>query len=70
MKIKSENFLSHIKNNIDSYKLILFYGPNFGFVEILYNNTIEALSINKEDPFTVSKIDGNDFKENPSLLYV
>ena len=69
MKIKSENFLNHIKNKIDSYKLILFYGPNFGLVEMLYNNAIEALSINKDDPFTVSKIDGNDFKENPSLLY-
>ena len=69
MKIKSEQFLPHIKKNIDSYKLILFYGPNFGLVEILYNNAIEALSINKDDPFTVSKIDGNDFKENPSLLY-
>lgn len=69
MKIKSENFLSHLKNNINTYKLILFYGPNFGLVEVLYNNAIEALSINKDDPFTVSKIDGNDFKENPSLLY-
>ena len=69
MKIKSENFLSHINNNIDSYKLILFYGPNFGLVEMLFNNVIKALSINKEDPFTVSKIDGNDLKEGPSLLY-
>mgnify|MGYP001211597800 FL=1 len=69
MKIKSEKFLSHIKNNSDSYKLILFYGPNFGLVDVLYNNAIEALSINKDDPFTVSKIDGNDFKENPLLLY-
>ena len=69
MKIKSENFLSHIKINSDSYKLILFYGPNFGLVEVLYDNAIEALSINKNDPFTVSKIDGNDLKENPSLLY-
>ena len=69
MKIKSENFLSHINNNISSYKLILFYGPNFGLVEMLFNNAIEALSINKDDPFTVSKIDGNDFKENPSLLH-
>ena len=69
MKIRSENFLSHLKNNIDSYKLILFYGPNFGLVDVLYNNAIEALSINKDDPFTVSKIDGYDFKENPSILY-
>ena len=69
MKIKSENFLDHIKNNVNTYNLILFYGPNFGLVEMLYNNAIKALSIDKDDPFTVSKIDGNDFKENPSLLY-
>ena len=69
MKIKSENFLSHIENNVNFYNLILFYGPNFGLIEVLYNNAIQTLSINKNDPFTVSKIDGNEFKENPSLLH-
>jgi DNA polymerase III subunit delta len=46
----------------------LLYGPNYGLVDLLYKKIINILSINLEDPFNVSKIDGNAFKDNPSTL--
>ena len=67
MKIKSDNFLTSLKNN-NSYKIILLHGPNFGLVNWLYNKTIDVLAIDLNDLFSVSKVDGNDFKENPTIL--
>ena len=67
MKIKSDNFVTSLKNN-NSYKIVLLHGPNFGLVNLLYNKTIDVLSIDLNDPFSVSKVDGNDFKENPTIL--
>ena len=68
MKIKSENFLSTLKINKFSYNIFLFYGPNFGLINLIYKKTINLLSINLNDPFNVSKIDGNELKDNPSIL--
>ena len=68
MKIKSENFLTSLKNNSISYKILLLYGPNFGLINLLYKQTIKIMSIDLNDPFNVSKIDGREFKENPSIL--
>jgi DNA polymerase III subunit delta len=68
LKIKSEIFLTWLQNNKTSYNIFLFYGPNFGLVNLIYKNSIDSLSINLNDPFNVSKIDGNEFKENPSIL--
>ena len=49
-------------------KVIFLYGSNFGLVELLYNKSIKLLNINIADPFNVSKINGNEFKENPFIL--
>ena len=68
MKIKSENFGNHIKSNIQNNKVIFLYGSNYGMVDLLYNQAIRILDINITDPFNVSKIDGNDFKENSFIL--
>ena len=68
MKIKSEKFLEHIKNNIKLNKIILLYGSNLGLVDLLYNKSIALLKIDTHDPFNVCKIDGNEFKENPFIL--
>ena len=68
MKIKSENFLNSLKNSDSSHKVLLLYGPNFGLINLLYKKASNILSIDLDDPFNVSKIDGNDFKDNPSLL--
>ena len=46
----------------------MFYGPNFGLINLIYKKTILLLSIDLNDPFNVSKIDGNEFKDNPSIL--
>ena len=67
MKIKSDNFLTSLKNK-NSYKIILLHGPNFGLVNLLYNKTLDVLSIDLNDPFSVSKVDGTDFKENSTIL--
>jgi DNA polymerase III subunit delta len=68
LKIKSENFLTLFKNNYGSHNILLFYGPNFGLVNLLFKRSIELLSIDLNDPFNVSKIDGNEFKDNPYIL--
>ena len=68
MKVKSENFEDYIKNNYQKNKVIFLYGSNFGLVELLYNKSIKLLNINITDPFNVSKINGGEFKENPSIL--
>ena len=68
MKIKSENFLQYIKKNIDFHNVLLFYGSNFGLVDLLYRDLLSIMSIDVNDPFNVSKIDGNTFKENSSVL--
>ena len=68
MKIKSENFEDYLKNNYKKNKIIFLYGSNFGLVELLYNKSIKLLNINIADPFNVSKINGEDFKENPFIL--
>ena len=68
MKIKSDIFSEHIKNNIKQNKIIFLYGSNFGLIDLLYNKAITLLQINTNDPFNVCKIDGNEFKENPSIL--
>ena len=68
MKIKSENFLTSLKKNNGSQNIFLFYGPNFGLINLLYKKTFKILSIDINDAFSVSKIDGNAFKENPSIL--
>ena len=68
MKIKSDKFLTLLQNDKISYNIFLFYGPNFGLINLIYKKSIDSLSIDLNDPFNVSKIDGNDFKENPSIL--
>ena len=68
MKVKSENFLVSLKNNSNIHNIFLLYGPNFGLINSLYKKTIDILSIDLNDPFNVSKIDGNEFKDNPSIF--
>lgn len=68
MKIKSTNFLEFIKFNLNSYKFILIHGPNYGLVNLLYNNVLSTLSIDINDPFNVSKINTQKMLDDPSIL--
>ena len=68
MKIKSENYFENIDRNIKQIKIIFFYGPNLGLIDLLYNKTISILKIDTNDPFNVSKIDGSNFYANPDIL--
>ena len=68
MKVKSENIVTLLENNKFLHNIFLFYGPNFGLINLIYKKTIDLLSIDLNDPFNVSKIDGNEFKDNPSIL--
>ena len=68
MKVKSENIITLLENNKFLRNVFLLYGPNYGLVDLLYKKIINILSINLKDPFNVSKIDGNAFKDNPSTL--
>ena len=40
-----------------------------GLVDLMYEKTLDILKINTNDPFSVSKIDGEEFKNNPSILH-
>ena len=67
MKVKSENFLISLKKN--THNIFLLYGPNFGLVNLLYKKSIVLLSIDLNDPFNVSKIDGSQLQDNPSIFH-
>ncbi len=63
MKINSDYFVERLKANFDNINIIFLYGNNLGLVELLYKKTLDVLKININDPFSVSKIDGEQFKD-------
>ena len=57
-----------LKNKFENINIIFLYGTNIGLVDLIYKKTLQILEINTNDPFSVSKIDGDEFKDNPSSL--
>ena len=68
LKIKSENLINSLENYKFLHNVFLLYGPNYGLVDLLYKKIIDILCIDLNNPFNVSKIDGNTFKDNPFIL--
>ncbi len=68
MKIVPIFYEDNLKNKLKNVNIIFLYGSNIGLVELIYKKTLEILKIDTHDPFTVSKIDGNEFKDNPLVL--
>ena len=68
MKVKSDILSDYIKKNFNENKIIFLYGSNLGLINLLYKKSIELLNVDLKDPFNVSKIDGNDFKEKAYIL--
>ena len=68
MKINSDHFLNSINNKHIDYKFILFYGSNYGLVDLLFKSSLKKLSIDTNDPFIVSKLDTQNLIDNPSSL--
>ena len=69
MKINSDFFINDIKVYSKNVNTIFLYGTNVGLVNLLFENTLKIFEIDTNDPFSVSKIDGNEFKDNQSILY-
>ncbi len=69
MKIDPFFYENNLKNNLENINIIFLHGTNIGLVELLYKKTLELLKIDTSDPFSVSKIDGNEFKDNPTTLH-
>ena len=69
MKINPLFYEDNLKNKSQDINIIFLYGTNTGLVDLVYKKTLETLKVDTKDPFNVSKIDGNDFKNNPSLLH-
>ena len=69
MKINPLFYEDNLKNKSQDINIIFLYGTNTGLVDLMYKKTLEILKVDTKDPFNVSKIDGNDFKNNPSLLH-
>lgn len=68
MKINSDHFVETLKTKFNNINIIFLYGNNLGLVELLYKEALEVLKININDPFGVSKIDCEEFKDHPSVL--
>ena len=68
MKIDPFFYENNLKNNLENINIIFLHGTNIGLVEVLYKKTLEFLKIDTNNPFSVSKIDGNEFKDNPTVL--
>ncbi len=69
MKIDPFFYENNLKNNLENINIIFLYGSNIGLVDLLYKKTLKLLKIDTNDPFNVSKIDGIEFKDNPTVLH-
>ena len=69
MKINHLFYEDNLKNKSKDINIVFLYGTNAGLVDLMYKKTLEVLQVDINDPFNVSKIDGNDFKNNPSILH-
>ena len=69
MKINPFYFKDNLKKKIENINIIFLYGPNIGLVDLIYQETLKIIKINTNDPFSFSKIDGDELKENPSKLH-
>lgn len=69
MKIDPIFYEDNLKNKFRDINVIFLYGTNIGLVEIMYKKTFKIFKININDPFSVSKIDGDVFKDYPSVLH-
>ena len=69
MKINSKHFEHYLEENLEKTNIIFLYGTNTGLVELFYKKTLTTLGVDTNDPFNVSKIDGIELKDNPSILH-
>ena len=68
MKVHANQYLQFLNKNYNNHNIIFLYGTNNGLVSMLFRDTIKYLKIDENNPFLVSKIDGNELKENPTVL--
>ena len=68
MKVKSENFLNFISNSTNNFKFILLYGSNIGLVNLLFSKVINAMNIDVNDPFNVSKFYTQNLIDDPFII--
>jgi len=68
LKIKSDVFLQFFRQNKNKYNVVFLFGHNDGLVDLLFRDTIKILDVDGNNPFSVSKIDARELKENPSIL--
>ena len=64
----ANQYLQFLNKNYNNHNIIFLYGTNNGLVNILFSDTIKSLKIDENNPFLVSKIDGDELKENPTVL--
>ena len=69
MKLEPFFYEYNLKNNLENINIIFLHGTNIGLVDLLYKKTLKLLKIDTNDPFSVSKIDGNEFKDIPTVLH-
>ena len=62
MKIDPIIYEDYLKNKFENINIIFLYGTNIGLVDLTYKKTLEILKIDTNDPFSVSKIDGDELE--------
>ena len=68
MRVNANQYLQFLNKNYDNYNIIFLYGTNNGLINLLFRDTIKFLKIDENNPFLVSTIDGNELKEDPTVL--
>ena len=68
MKIDPILYEDYLKNKFENINIIFLYGTNIGLVDLTYDKTLEILEIDTNDPFSVSKIDGDELKDNHNYV--
>ena len=64
MKTNPSLYEDNLKKRLENVNVIFLYGTNIGLVDLLYEKTLEILQIDTNDPFIVSKIDGDELKSD------
>ena len=69
MKIDPIFYENYLKNKFENINIIFLNGTNVGLINLTYERTLKILEIDINDPFNVSKIGSEEFRDNPSLLH-
>ena len=69
MKINPRDILTYTKNQDNHDSIFLIFGSNFGLINKTYTNILNALEINKNNPFSTIKIHYSQLVKDQRVLF-